>query len=327
MSYDLYFLRRQEFAPVSASDIVGYFRGRPHYSVEETQCWYQNEDTGVCFSFDYHSGEDEPADSEAEDDVDAGETIEEIADGLEPVELSFNINYFRPHYFGLEAEHELSALIERFSLLVDDPQNEGMGRGEYSREGFLRGWNAGNLFGHRACLKSMQDAQRPIDSPRLDALPAAKLEAMWSWNYQRAQLQRELGDDVFVPPIRLVRSDGLPKTFVVWGDAIPEALPQVDLYVLVRDELAPRRLFRKSQDACLVEADAVRPLMSRARRVEAAPPYHLFRYGQPPRVIIEFFQSRKPLAGKLDGLANDKVLTQETLDRALASTREKRGDE
>ena len=323
MSYDLYFLRRQDSDPVSASDIVENLRSRQHYTVQGTQCWYQNEDTGVYFSFDRHPSDAESADAEGEE----GEAAGEVADGLEPVDLSFNINYFRPHYFGLEAELELSALTDRFSLLVDDPQNEGMGRGEYSREGFLRGWNAGNLFGHYACVKGMHEGQKSISNPDLDALPAAKLEAIWSWNYQRAQLQKELGDDVFVPTIRLVRHEGRPQTFVVWGDGIPEALPEVDLYVLVRDELAPRRLFRKSQDVCLVEAEEVRPLLSGARLVEAKPPYHLFRYGQPPRLVVDFFQSRRPLAGKLDGIANDKVLTQETLDRALASTREKRGNE
>src|SRR5205809_479293 len=142
MSYDLFFLKRQASNAISPEVITQYFRGRAHYTLQDQQFWYQNEDTGVYFSFDLTSG------GEQEKESPEGGPEAATADGLEPVGLSFNINYFRPHFFGLEAEGELSALTSRFSLRVDDPQNEGMGRGDYSREGFLRGWNAGNVFGH-----------------------------------------------------------------------------------------------------------------------------------------------------------------------------------
>jgi hypothetical protein len=97
----------------------------------------------VYFSFDYTDAKD----------VDPEEIEEQPNDGLVPTGLSFNINYIRPHFFGLEAEPELAALIEHFSFLIDDPQRQGMGRGKYSREGFLRGWNAGNLLGYIVHLK------------------------------------------------------------------------------------------------------------------------------------------------------------------------------
>jgi len=318
MSYDLGFLRRHSSVPVSAQDLVQYFGSRPHYTTQERQFLYENEDTGVYFSFELDSDDGDGVDPDEE-------PVEEIADGLERVGLSFNINYFRPHFFGLEAEAELAALIGRFSLMVDDPQNEGMGRGEYSREGFLRAWNAGNLFGYYSCVSRITEGEHSISNPHVDALPAAALEAMWSWNFRRALLQETLEEDAFVPSIRLVRYEGRPKTFVVWGDAIPEAIPDVDLLVLVRDILAPRRLLRRKKDICVVGAAELRPLLSMARRVEGEASYHLFCHDQLPRPLVDFFQSRKPLAAPLDGLAYDKVLTQEPLEMATASIKMRSG--
>jgi hypothetical protein len=55
------------------------------------------------------------------------------------------------------------------------------------------------------------------------------------------------------------------------ADEVADGLAPVDLYVLVRDELAPRRFFRKSRDVCLANADALRALLSSARSMEASP--------------------------------------------------------
>jgi hypothetical protein len=316
MSYDLFFLRRPTSAAVPAEALLAYFTHRPNYAVKNRQAWYENESTGVYFSFDLTS--DDEADSEPDD---SDESPEAPVDDLVPVGLSFNMNYFRPHFFALEAEPELTALVEHFSLLVDDPQSEGMGRGAYSRDGFLRSWNAGNAFGHSAIVSQTTKDDAPATS--FDALPSSALENAWAWNFRRDARQSTLGDDVFVPGIRLVRHEGRPKTFVVWGDAIPIALPEVDLLVLVRDELAPRRLFVKKQDICLVSFSALRPLLTLARRVEDGVPYHLFQYDAPPSRLIEFFRSQQAFSEQLDGLPFDKVLSREVLDRAKARMAER----
>ena len=73
------------------------------------------------------------------------ETTED--DGDEPREyfpVAFNVNYFRPSYFILEAESEIMAFVKHFDLLVSDPQCEGMGQGEYDAAKLVRGWNFGN---------------------------------------------------------------------------------------------------------------------------------------------------------------------------------------
>ena len=47
-----------------------------------------------------------------------------------------NLNYYRPHIFGMEAEPEVSGFVATFEPIIMDPQIGGMADGEYSRDGF-----------------------------------------------------------------------------------------------------------------------------------------------------------------------------------------------
>ena len=58
----------------------GYFENRDRYEVANGQAWYSNDDTGVYFVFEW----DDSADGQGGP--------------------SFNLNYYRPHIFGLEGE-------------------------------------------------------------------------------------------------------------------------------------------------------------------------------------------------------------------------------
>jgi hypothetical protein len=62
MSYDLDFSVREGSPEISDEEFAAYFKGRRHYRLNDTQAWYENEDTGVYFSFDYG---DEEFDDEA----------------------------------------------------------------------------------------------------------------------------------------------------------------------------------------------------------------------------------------------------------------------
>ena len=310
MSYDLFFLHGPRTTASGLEQFQQYLLGRPRYSVQGGQIWYQNEATGVYFSFEL--GGSSQADLEAGEEADPA-----LADGLATTGLAFNINYFRPHIFGLEAELELSALVAHFALLVDDPQQEGMGRGEYSAEGFLRGWNAGNLFAHRAFLGQEAQGERPVSPPQVDRLPAAELERLWTWNYNRDKLQAQLGEETYVSQVRLIRLGGKPVSFLVWGDAIPEALPAVDYVLLLRDELAPKSLFRgRKKDTCLVPFAALSQVLKHAEVRERPIRHYLFRHAAPPRALQDFFRSQKPFAQQLDGLAWDAVRTAEVVQQA-----------
>jgi hypothetical protein len=309
MSYDLQFCVRAGATAPTAGELEAYFRGRPSYQLlQGSQAFYSNEDTGVYFTFDLGVSAEEAGEAEAAPPQ----------DGLQAIPLSFNVNYMRPSIFGLEAESELTALVERFGLSVDDPQVHGMGRGAYSPAGFLAGWNAGNELGYRAMVAQVKQ-QAGSEGDLLDmVLPAAELERCWRWNLQRNDLQRELGDDVFVPRVSFLHRDGAIKSFVVWGDAMAVALPDVDYLMLVRQQLAPRRLFLfKPQDMAIARFSDLAPLLPLSTPVAAPVPHRVFRWATPPAAAQEFFTARTPFRGGQVGVPVDKVLDAELMRKAL----------
>ena len=126
MSYDLFM--KPESGEFTADAFKTYFSGRNNYKLQGVQAWYENEDTGVYFLFEFQGA----ADAE---------------EGEESYPVAFNMNYFRPSYFVHEAEPEVTAFINHFSMVVSDPQFEGMGKGSYQAEKFREGWNRGNIPG------------------------------------------------------------------------------------------------------------------------------------------------------------------------------------
>src|SRR5689334_4236837 len=96
MSYDLYFRHRSGTDALTPSQFAAYFHGRPYYTVSETQAWYEHPATGVYFSFSY--------------DVIEGDADESLPGAEDRTSVSFNLNYYRPHTFGLEAEPEVRRL-------------------------------------------------------------------------------------------------------------------------------------------------------------------------------------------------------------------------
>lgn len=311
MSYDLHFRFRPDGRHVAGSEILAYFKARAGYECTETQAWYSNETTGVYFSFEV---------GERTLDEDLGDEAPLPDPDAAPV--SFNINYYRPHFFGLEAEPELSALVGHFDLLVSDPQVSGMGDGEYSPQGFVSGWNAGNTFGYRAAGASLEE-----EKPHL--LPTAVLERIWRWNYTREKRAAALGDDPYVPRIFHFQADGRLQSGIVWGDAMPILIPQVDLILAPREKLAPRRLFRAQKDKVLCTWGEIAPLLSTFPQVDDyLPAWRLF-YREIPRAIEAFFRSLKPLPDAPAGMkivAMDSVLNAEIYEEARAPRAERKVD-
>jgi hypothetical protein len=272
VSYDLFFLTRDRQPPLTIDDFRSYFGGRDHFSVhgdDADQALYENDDTGVYFSFRHSGSEDATAPEEPDDD-------------LRDANVSFNLNYWRPHVFGLEAEPEVGAFVTRFALLVEDPQTEGMGRGAYSPSLFLAGWNAGNRFAYRAF-------QEQLDEPPA-SLPHAEIDRCWRWNRRVRELQRRLGDDVFVPRISFVRHRDRVASYVVWGDGLPIALPRTDLMAMVRERLGSTRgLFRKRETAvCWVERGAVEEVLADGRH-EPEDDCVVLDYEHPPEAVVTAF--------------------------------------
>lgn len=278
MSYDLFFSPESE--PISADQFTAYFSRRPHYTVNDGQAIYENEDTGVYFYFEY--GDDD--------------------DGV-----AFNLNYFRPHFFGLEAAPEVDAFVSAFSLSIEDPQNDGMGEGPFSIEGFLRGWNAGNRFGYHAILSS-------DNRPETYVYPTADLERVWNWNFHRHALQEEAGDTLFVPKYMFMKARGSARTAMVWPDACPIYLPRTDLVLVLRDELSSNPDSEEPREVTIVEWSELESVVADFPFEDNGGFYRL-DYDSPPAAVSDFIRS-VPLVphDREMGLAYDSVLNAELVD-------------
>jgi hypothetical protein len=303
MSYDLFFRSRPESPPLTPEAFQAWFQARPHYQVSGGEALYENEATGVHFSFNLSSGE------ELEDDLALEEDEEEPAPRID---AAFNLNYFRPHVFALEAEPEVAAFVSHFSLEVEDPQVDGMGSGTYSREGFLRGWNAGNAFAHRAFRQKGEGAPQALPL----SLPGERLEHIWRWNHGRTALQESLGERVFVPRISFLEERGVALSFVVWGDAIPIVLPEgIERVVLVREALATGWLFKRRQTV-LLDAAAIADWVRDFPVKEGVFPYRLLDYQRPPRELVRAFKTPPAFKGQLKLVPADQVLDAELVIQA-----------
>jgi hypothetical protein len=289
VSYDLFFSPKEGAPPPAADDVRAWFAARPHYDVSEEQAVYENDDTGVYFVF-------EPAEGDAGED-EGGWT--------------FNINFARPHVFGLEAEPELTAFVRQFGWDVVDPQDGGMEDGTYTPEGFLAGWNSGNEFGIGAML-----SHGGLEQTDHVTLPRAEVARIWKWNLGRATLQERVGGDVFVPPILVVKQDGRARSMTVWGDAMPIALPEVEIVACMREELAPRRLLVRRPDMALLPYRALGVLLRHARRVAEPAPHLVFAPQQP--AVVDFFRAATPHPGELEAVSFDHVLDAELVDAVRA---------
>ncbi|NNF05349.1 MAG: hypothetical protein HKN21_01180 [Candidatus Eisenbacteria bacterium] len=282
MSYDLYFTG----STISHEQFQDYFRNRHFYQLGDNQAVYENEDTGVYFIFDY---------SEPEEESQSG--------------LSLNLNYFRPHFFGMEAEPEVHNVVRHFKFQIDDPQNEGMGQGNYSSEGFLRGWNAGNAFAYQAMLR--QEGSRGD----VAFMSKKELQACWEWNFNKARVQSDLGDSIFVPRHFYMRVNGQVKSAAVWPDVIPALLPHVDVFLVARHMFAPKRFFFfKGEDICLVPRADAQNLLDPYETADYALPAYKLDFPTPPENFASFAKSLSPFADPLEGISMDRLLNQELAD-------------
>jgi hypothetical protein len=282
MSYDLFFKPRD--GAFDRGRFVEYFRLREHYEVDSPQVWYRNEDTGVYFLFE----------------------LQEPDHGVLPVAL--NINLYRPTYFILEAEPEITDFVHHFDLVVSDPQVHGMGEGEYQIGLLISGWNHGNEFAYSALLG---DAKK---RDNVFSFPSAKLMQIWTWNRGRKRLQTQIGDSKFVPRVIFVRIEQQVFSAAVWPDGIPALIPPVDYLIVPRKEMAPKRLFRRVEDRVLLAWADANPLLERygSRRYGDA---IALDYDRPPREVASFVESLRNDDRQVIGVSADQVLDRELIEK------------
>jgi hypothetical protein len=285
MSYDLFFTFPQ---PTERRVVEQYFAGRPNYQLNGSPT-YQSQDTGVYFNFEFRPSDDDPT---------------------HLLGAALNVNYFRPHVFGLEAEPEVRAFVEHFQLAIEDPQMHGMGQGPYTADGFLSGWNCGNAVAYEAIAAQHKGS--------FLSCPESKLEAAWRWNRTRAALQQKLGERVFVPMIMFANIGGELQSLLVWADGIATLMPPTDSVMVVRDQLAPKRLFRpRAKDTCVVASSDLADFLGPFVEHGYAMPVRMPTYDKPTSGITRFIGRLSAFTGQLQLVPVDQVLSEELLSRAL----------
>ena len=277
MSYtlDLY------FEPAVRRDrMLQYFAGRKHFKLAEDKLSYENPDTGVYFWINLRCARNL--------------LLQRTVTSAE-----FEINYNRPSFFGIEGERELSAFIAAFQPRIEDGQMHGMGEGPYSREGFLSGWNFGNVFAVHNRLSNGSAGDIP-------SLPADMLRAVWTWNDQRADLKRRKAGR-FVPKITFTRIEGRLSRTVIWGEGMPIVLPQVD-YVFVG------RMVADEQRVGLASWPEILEVAKRAKFDTSKDPLNL-AYLVTPQPIAEWVATI-PLID-FEALRSERVAAYQVLDDEL----------
>jgi hypothetical protein len=285
-----------------------YFQGRDHYHVSDAQAFYENEATGVTFSFNEHDVE-----------KNAGSPVDVRGERwyLDLLPVAFNINYFRPHIFGLEAEPEVTKFVEYFDLLVYDPQIDGMADGIYTPGGFLKGWNSGNDFAHSALFSASP-------STEIHALPTAKLEAYWRWNMANDMLQERYEEKgLFIPHIWFVTYRGKVCSAVSWAEGIEIALPMVDVILTYRSPTRLAKLAGGKPEQLVVKVADILPRLEHFERSADPLDHFLVHFGgEPGRVASELaklFQGRHGNWNELRRLSPERVLNAEIVDRYMGA--------
>lgn len=278
MSYDLFF--RSPERPWSPDARQAFFSSRHGYELSGSAANYENADTGVYFAFSF----------EARDDG-----------------MSFNVNFFRPHVFALEAITELQAFVEHFRpAVVEDPQVDGVQGVGFNAEQFMRGWRAGNRTAVEIALSR---------GATLTTLPSATIEAAWRWNVERRARQASLGDTVFVPRVFFFLVEGAVRRVVVWPDVIPIALPEVDFVILHRDDVARQWMRRAEPVSSLApHAQVVEVMMKDAPVQAGALPFRVY---DPPSLeehAVRFFVEAPEMAQGPVALKTEQVIDREVLD-------------
>jgi hypothetical protein len=246
MSFDLYFCWRNR-ERINFADVKAWAEGIECVTPKDAQLWYSNPKTGVYFSFDFEA----QAPTSPEDGPD-------IPGGYFDSGLSFNLNYIRPSYFGLEAMPIVEKLASRFGLRVANPQSD------------LEGPESAIVAESKALTESwLNDNQRAIlamieqpNSSRPLSMPVAASLYLWRYGIAKEDLERACGEEVFVPGLVPVHRKGETKAGVatVYTESLPTIVPQCQWVFIVRRK---RTFFRSKQghDVAAISFETFREML------------------------------------------------------------------
>jgi hypothetical protein len=228
----------------------------------------------------------------------------EADDPLKNACATFNLNFFRPHVFALEAIPEISEFVDAFELEVSEGDSIPK---QFSPQHFQDQWSVGNACAYKGL--------RNEAAPKL--LPAIEIERVWRWNMARGDYQERIGESLFVPKLFYFGWQESLVTGVVWPDGIPMALPPCDIVWIMRKEIAARSFFgiaKKRSTYAIVRYSEVTGLPAPFRRTDTPFPHLLLQYDRPPKVIIEYLNRFPASETKPEAIPTDHVLNREIWD-------------
>lgn len=214
MSYDLQFYRKKNEA-VSKETIETYLNTNlVSIDAGNTQWFFENPDTEVYFTIEYH--DPDPEDAEFQD------SFEEFED----TNFSFNLNFSRPTFFGIEAFGFVARFCNDLNLYVLNFQTDAELPYQPNYEQELAVWDKSNRW---ASQKFFEENQNSF-------LDQAQSNQIWEYNFNRENLQQRLGGEYFVPKIFFFRIKGTQQTITIssWAENMPILLPPSDYFLLTR---------------------------------------------------------------------------------------------
>ena len=242
MSFDLILFPRKG-RRLERGKFCAYFEKQRHVERTDDEVRYSNDDTGVYFTLSYK-------------ERDVADPEERARAELAKTTIAFEMNFVRPGFFALEASLVLSRLAEHFSLLVEDPQKDGMQRVAFDADAFVKNWTGSNRW---ACQAIGQTG----GSSHL-TLPPALNEALWRWNYSQDTMSRRFEDDLigaFVPLVKFYREGDQARSFCIFPNLVPTAVPKVDRVMITRDKLPPPHARKSNPTPAWVTWDEIVAVM------------------------------------------------------------------
>lgn len=237
MSYDLFFYK-QKGQVLSEVEIGNYLSRNLTPVYEDGKQWFfENEDTDVYFSV---------AQNKPEDDPESIEMFESFVE-FDNTHFTFNLNFIRPNFFGLEAFAFVEKMINDLDLYIMDMQSsEPDIPRKISANEMLETWSHVNL----AISANMMVEHGLI------YVPLDRSDGVWHYNFQRKNLQAKLGESYFVPRIFFMRtkSGNNAVTLSTWTHHIPMIIPTADYFMLIREY---KKFFKPVKEMGLISYDTL----------------------------------------------------------------------
>lgn len=169
------------------------------------------------------------SDDEKKDNSEDSEYAQNI-DGFIYTKFLFNINYFRPNFFGMYANDIIKQILTGSDLYIlnEETGNHPLPYQPTGTELFEE-WNTINNMSLEQLSTLAQDQDRDICDEN---------KSMYFYKYcvNIEKLQKELTDEIYVPKLYLCK-DKVSNNVVsvcIWTNNIPILLPKADFYVLTK---------------------------------------------------------------------------------------------